>query len=203
MKLLVDTDAFRKLAASGLLHAAVNLLGANPNECGRLPALPHMLKRGQLRSANGSAGCDQMIPIALSMPIVLQADDIWLDKLTQVQAIDIGEAQLFAVGAETGALVMTGDKRALRALKNIADFPDALAGRIVALEAILIALCDRLGPENVRQRVQVLAPSDRMVQSCFSTGNSDPRDGLLSYYGELKGEVEPMVLWNPRPEEQV
>ena len=98
---------------------------------------------------------------------------------------------------------MTGDKRALRALKDVADFPNALAGRIVVLEAILIALCDRFGPEDLRQRVQVLAASDKMVQICFSANHSDPRDELLSFYGELKDEVDPMILWNPRPEENV
>jgi len=186
MKLLVDTDAFCKLAVSGLLPDAVEFLGADLTECGRLPALPYMLEKGRLRTVYGPVRCDGLIPVALSMPIVLQPDDIWLDKLIPIQAIDTGEAQIFAAGAEAGLLVMTGDKRSLRALKDIADFADALAGRIVVLEAILIALCDRLGPEDVRQRAQVLVASDKMVQICFSTGNSDPRDGLLSYFRDLK-----------------
>ena len=200
MKLLVDTDAVCKLAVSGLLPKAVNLLGADVTQCGRLPALPYMLKRGRLRNVYGPSICDELIPVALSMPIVNQYDDVWIEKLMPVQAIDTGEAQIFAAGAATGLLVMTGDKRALRALKDVAVFVDALAGRIVVIEAILIALCDRFGPDEVRQCVQVLASSDKMVQICFSSGNSDPRDGLLSYYGDLTGEIEPIVLWNPRQE---
>lgn len=201
MKLLIDTDAFCKLAVSGLLHKAVNLLGVDLTECGLLRALPYMLKRGRLREVYGPERCDGLIEIALGMPIVDQYSDAWLDKLTPIQAIDTGEAQIFAEAAETGLFVMTGDKRALRALKDVADYADALSGRIVVLEAILIALCDRFGPEKISQYVQVLAASDTMVHICFSTGTSDPREGLTSYYGDLKTEVDPLVLWDPRSEE--
>jgi hypothetical protein len=120
--------------------------------------------------------------------------------LTPVQAIDPGEAQIFAAAAETGLLVMTGDKRALRALRDVAGLADALAGRIVVLEAILLALCDHLGPEEVRSRVQVFAVSDKVVQVCFSTGNQSPSDALLSYYRSLAADLVPLALWDPRPE---
>lgn len=122
-----------------------------------------------------------------------------MEKLTLVESIDPGEAQLFAAAAEHGMIVVSGDKRALRALKDVADFPEALAGRIVVLEAILIALCNRLGPEDVHRHVQPLAPTDMVVKTCFSAPGSDPRDGLNSYFESLASEVEPLVLWSPWP----
>ena len=145
MKLLVDTDVFCKLAVCELLPKAANLFGADLTECGRLPALQYMLRKGRLRAIYGPDNCDAMIQIALKMRIVNQANEVWLDKLTPVHAIDIGEAQIFASGAETGSLVMTGDKRELRALKDVADFADALTGRIVVLEAILLLCATSLG----------------------------------------------------------
>ena len=199
MKLLLDTDVFCKLSAIGLLEAAVDSLGADLTQCGRLPALPYMLKKGRLRTSYGSASCDNMLKIALSMPTIGQASDSWRDKLTSVQAIDPGESQLFATGAETGLLVMTGDKRALRALKDVGDFSDALAGHIVVLEAVLITLCDLLGTHEVRQRAQVLNEQDGMFQICFSAGTPDPLVGLMSYYNQLRIDVAPFVLWYPRP----
>lgn len=202
MKLLVDTDIFCKLGISELLSRAIEILGADIAECGRLAALPYMLKKGGLTTVYDSQKCEDLIPVAQSMSVVSVVDDLWLDKLTHVQSIDIGEAQLFAAGAESGLIVMTGDKRALRALKNIPDFPDALAGQIVVTEAILIALCDKFGSDEIRRCVQDLAESDKMVQICFSAGISDPLDGLLSYYSDLEHELAPMVLWNPRPEGQ-
>ncbi|MCH8205758.1 MAG: hypothetical protein IH956_02005, partial [Chloroflexi bacterium] len=86
----------------------------------------------------------------------------------------------------------------LRALKDVDGFVDALAGRIVTLEALLLGLCDRHGPEDVRQRVQALSTLDKVIRICFSTVNRDPRDGLISYYESLAGELDPLILWNPR-----
>lgn len=74
---------------------------------------------------------------------------------------------------------------------------EALAGRISVLEAVLLALCERLGPEEVRRRIAPIAALDKMVEVCFSTGTSDPREGLRSYYRSLAADVEPVVLWDP------
>lgn len=93
---------------------------------------------------------------------------------------------------------MSGDKRALRALKDIGGFADALAGRIVVLEAIFISLCDHLGQDEMRRRIQPVRSSDRMLQVCFSDGNQDPREALLSYYNSLVTELDPLVLWDPQ-----
>jgi hypothetical protein len=75
MKLLVDTDAFCKLAVSGLLLDAVSLLGADLTECGRLPALPYMLRKGRLRRAFGPEACDALIPLTDKAPVVVQPGD--------------------------------------------------------------------------------------------------------------------------------
>lgn len=200
--LLIDTDAFCVLAAGRLLDDAVNLFGANLSGCARLPALPHMLRKGRLRKKYGDQISDHLIPIAVSIPVIDQPEAQWLDKLTPVQNIDPGEAQLFALAAEKPLAVITGDKRALRALKDVPGFADVLAGRIVVLEAILIALCARLGPTEVSARMQPLVTHDSMIRVCFSPSNPDPKGALLSYYQSLVTEIAPIVLWHPLQEEQ-
>lgn len=197
MKLLVDTDAFCKLGMTGLLQDAALTLGAELGDIRRLPALPHMLRRGSLRKRFGAEACDGLIAIAESMPIVAEPSVVWLEKFTAIDAIDPGEAQLFAVAAESGVMVLSGDKRALAALKAIAGVPAVLAGRIVVLEAVLLALCERLGADEVRRRVMVLARLDKVVGICFSAGNPDPQEALRSYYKSVAAEVEPLVLWDP------
>ena len=137
MKLLIDTDVFCKLQVAGLLSDAAGLLEARLDECGRLAALPHMLRRGRLRKQLGAEVCDALVPVAVGLPVAPQPSDVWLDRLVPIEGIDIGEAQLFAAAADTGLLVMSGDKRALRALKNMGGFPVALHGRIVVLETRL------------------------------------------------------------------
>ncbi|MBI2571908.1 MAG: hypothetical protein HYV63_33270 [Candidatus Schekmanbacteria bacterium] len=198
MKLLVDVDAFCKLQVAGLLSDAAGLVAARIDDCGRLPALPHMLRRGKLRKQFGGDVCEVLISVAEAVPVIPQPSDTWLDKLIPIEGIDVGEAQLFAAAAEGSLLVVSGDKRALRALKDVEGFAGALAGRIVVLEAVLVALCDHLGADAVRDRIAPLAAADKMVQVCFSIGNPSPREALISYYQSLAAELDPLVLWDAR-----
>ena len=197
MSLLIDSDAFCILAASQLLDDTVRLLGANKSGCARLPALPYMLRKGRLRNQYGGPTSDNLIPIAESMPAIDQPDSQWLDRLILIQDIDPGEAQLFALAAEKQFTIITNDKRALRALKDASGFADALAGRVVVVEAMLIALCTLLGPAVVNTRMQSLVSHDTMIRVCFSPSNSDPERALLSYYQSLVTEVNPLTLWHP------
>jgi hypothetical protein len=198
MKLLVDTDVFCKLQVAGLFIEAIGLFAAGVDDCGRLPALPHMLRRGRLRKHLGEDISEALIPMAEAMAVSPQPSDTWLDELIPLEGIDVGEAQLFATAAEVGLLVVSGDKRSLRALKGVDRFVSALNGRIVVLEAVLIALCDRLGVEAVRARIGALAAADTMVRVCFSRENPNPREALVSYYESLAAELAPLVLWEPR-----
>lgn len=195
MRALLDTDAFCKLATAGLLQDAVRLLGVGLHECGRLPALPHMLRRGRLRKLLGEGTCDALIPLAESIPVAPRPGDHWLERLTPVTTVDPGEAQILAAAAEAGLVLVSDDKRALRALKDVPEFAEALAGHIVTIEALLIALCAQLGPEEVRRRVEVLIHLDKMLSICFSPGNPDPRSALVSYHVSLEAELRPLVLW--------
>ncbi len=198
MKLLFDTDAFCKLGIASLLQDVAQIFGAQLQECGRLYALPFMLRKGRLRSLFGGPACDALIPVANALPVMPDPSVAWLEKLTAIEAIDPGEAQVFAVAAERGHPFLSGDKRALIALKIIDDIITVLDGRVVILEAILLALCDRLGQEEMRRRVAPLAAVDRMVAVCFSSGNPDPSTALMSYYRALEMELAPLKLWDPR-----
>lgn len=197
MRLLIDTDAFYKLAVGNILDDAIGLFVTDLRCCGRLPALSYMLRKGRLRQKLGEQLCDHLIPMVESIPALPQPEAIWLDKLASVQAIDPGEAQIYALAAANETMVLSGDKRALRALKDIPEYVGALSGRIVVLEAVLIALCDGLGAAEVERRIQPLVAHDKMVQICFSSENFSPREALDSYYRSLSAELEPLVLWNP------
>ena len=105
-----------------------------------------------------------------------------------------------ANAAEHSVPILTGDKRALQALAKVSGFADALAGRIVTLEGVLLALCNEFGDGHVRAAVQPLLPIDKTVQVCFSSGNPSPRVGLRSYFDSLKREVPPLILWEPPSE---
>ena len=197
MNLLVDTDAFCKLGVAGLLEDAAGVFGVRLPDCGRLPALPRMLRRGALAKRYGRNACDGLIPLAEAMPVLPKPCAAALDPLAANDAIDPGEAQLFATAAELGIPVISGDKRAIQALKHVQEIHAPLARRLVTLEAILLKLCERLGLEDLRRRVGPLAAHDKALGACFSPGNPDPRDGLRSYNGSIVAEVHPLLLWDP------
>lgn len=191
MKLLVDTDAFCKLGKAGLLEDGIRVLGADLHECGRLPALPYMLRKGRLRESYGTETCDALIPVAEGMPVLPQVSASWIDKLASIDAIDPGDAQILSAAAEFNLMVLSGDKRALRAVKDVEGFPDGLAGRVCSFEAVLLALCQDLGTQQVRDRVAPLSALDKTIAVCFSSGSSNPSEGLRSYYESLAKEVRP------------
>ncbi|MFH0943830.1 MAG: hypothetical protein V2A76_01420 [Planctomycetota bacterium] len=200
MRLLIDSDAFCKLGASWLLGDAVAALGASLEECGRLAALPYMLRRGSLPRTYGAAVCEGLVPLAEKIAVVEAPFGPWLERLVPEPAIDPGEAILFATAAAQCLTIITGDTRALRTLKELEGFPDALSGRVVILEAILLSLCRRLGPEVVRERIEPVRQFDTLMRVCFSPGNRAPEEGLISYFRERQAELAPLALWVPEGE---
>lgn len=198
MKLLFDTDAFCKLGISNLLHDVAQIFGATLQECGRLYALPFMLRKGALRKLYGGSASDALLSVVNAMPAFPDASITWLEKITGVVDIDPGEAQVVSLAAEHAWPFVSGDKRALKALKDINEFVPVLQGRVVTLEAILLALCDTMGQDHVRQRVLPLIGLDGMIAICFSPGNPSPTDALSSYFRDLQATLTPLQLWNPR-----
>lgn len=196
MKILIDSDIFCKLGLAHLLEDAIHLFGAELCECERLGPLPHMLRRGSLRNRLGSENSDRLIQLANGVPELSPGGAKWIDRLTPLADIDPGEALLFAAAAEGGHLIMTGDKRALRSVRMAEGLPEALVGRVVTLEAVLLGLCDSLGINRLRKEVEPLLDHDQAAKICFGSGVSDPRDALRAYQAELSIQVQPLVLWN-------
>ena len=197
MKLLIDTDAFCKLGIVGLLADAAGVVGASLSDCGRLAALPYMLRKGRLRRRYGSAACSALISLAETMPVCPQPLSASIEPFALNEAIDPGEVQLFAAAAAFDLMVISGDKRAIRSLKHVGAVHEALAERIAVLDGVLLALCEQLGPDALRRHVAPLSSHDTTVAVCFSLGSSDPRNGLRSYYESLVADVHPFLLWNP------
>ena len=202
MRLLIDSDAFCKLAASDLLSDAVSLFHAELHECGRLPALPYMLRRGGLRRTYGAAVCERLISLAEALPPVEHEATPWLERLAPIPSIDPGEAVLFSVAADLRLPVISGDVRSLRALKRLNGFPEALGGRVVVLEAVLLALCAELGTAAVRAKIASGRLADIVMRICFSPEVREPEVGLSSYLRDRRAELAPLVLWGTGEREE-
>lgn len=197
MKLLFDTDAFCKIGIANLLQDVAQLFGAELQECRRLYALPFMLRKGSLRKLYGGSACDGLLTLANTVPVMPDSSVTWLEKVAGVEAIDPGEAQVFAVAAEHAKPFLSGDKRALNVLKSIGEFVPAVGGRVITMEAVFLALCDRMGQDEIRRRVAPLLAVDQMIAVCFSDTNPCPAYALGSYFRDLQAKLLPLQLWNP------
>ena len=201
MKLAVDTDAFCKLGIANLLKPTASALGIPIADWVRLPALPYMLERGQLRARFGAKKCDALLPVARSVGALGRVDGDLLEKLVTLSDVDPGEALILGAAAAPNVKVLTHDKRALRAVANVPDVATELSGRVIVLEAVLLSLCESFGDGFVATAVEPLHDFDTMVKVCFS-GKSTPKEGLASYYNTLADEVRPLALWKHEMESE-
>jgi hypothetical protein len=197
-QLLIDTDAFCKLAAADLLNETLALLGVGREQCATLPALPYMLARGGLRKKYGEHEADRLRQIASGFSSAPTASSPWLDMLAAETSIDPGEAQLFALAAEHGIRILSGDKRALEALANVPSIHSRLSNRVVTLEAVLMGLANQMTDEKLRQKGIVLGQHDSMARAVFGSVGSPLGDALNSYMRDLESRAKPLDLWRHR-----
>lgn len=121
--------------------------------------------------------------------------------------LDAGESILCAVVAtrRLGALV-TGDKRAICAMELLVDTSptlQAVAGRVVCLEQLFVALLGSRTGRDVRAAVCANAHADRALATCFAcsspeVGLDQCHAGLESYIQNLR-ETAPRMLLRPIP----
>ncbi len=198
--LLIDSDIFGKLGATHLFVDAVVALGAFYDQCRRIRALPHMLRKGSFREHLGPEFAKCLGPLVNSIAPITNPSTDWLDPLRTIPGIDPGEAMLFAAAAEDDqqrSLILTGDKQAVVALKDVVPHRDRLRGRIVTLEAVLIHLLDELSEERLRHDLEPVRHLDGMLGICLNPENPDLLGCLRSYFLGTVKDVEPLVLWHP------
>lgn len=193
-RLLIDSDAFCKLEACNLLNLSLAALGCREDLIQRLPALTHMLRRGPLRIRLGADLADRLLITAQRVPVAPPPTSLALTNRLRAANMDPGEAQLAILAIEQPALLLTHDKRALSIISQEPEFRDALAGKIITVEALLLCLCRTLGTELVRTQIEPYIHLDGMFRACFSSA-SDPIDGLISYISHLRVSVAPLRLW--------
>lgn len=114
--------------------------------------------------------------------------------LAGVAGLDVGEIVLFTAAArDPGALVLTGDKRALETLASDArcrDLARTLEGRILCWEQML-ELALRAAPfEAVRDRVAPRLDVDTATRAIFGSGAASTersvRDAVAAYVADLR-----------------
>lgn len=202
MQLAVDTDAFCKLAGFDLLEPALAALGLGLADCGRLPRLVRQLERAAWLDTVPDLARARLRAIAAALPVATPRDGGWIDRIASSGcALDAGEAALLAVVADGDAvLLMTGDKRALRALASFPELAAVLRGRVVLVEQAALLAIGALGDAEVERRVvgNPFERLDRVLASCLRA--SDRSQALRQYVVDVEREAPAGVLWKPAGE---
>lgn len=204
--MLLDSDAFIILGASGLIKAAGEVFGLDLTRLRRLFPLPLMLEKGKLARKYPPAIREKVRSWCSVVEPVREAPSASTrQRLVGRSYIDDGEELLFGLAFENADhLLVTNDKAALRALcsaPDLADFSKALSGRVACLESVLQALLRNLGVKALSEAVTPIRPHNGMLNAIFSMGTETPLEdcmaGLSSYIEHLRSELGPGFLLDP------
>lgn len=127
-----------------------------------------------------------------------------LEEVAQSSEVDLdgGESQLLAVLIKRSAiLLLTGDKRAIRAIEPVVKaigFEKELIGRVACLEQVVMELIGRHGAEMLHPRVCSEPAIDASLAICFSCASGFCNSenivrALLSYIRDVRSSA-PSIL---------
>ncbi|HYN20686.1 MAG TPA: hypothetical protein VE078_06980 [Thermoanaerobaculia bacterium] len=204
--LLVDSDICIILAAADAFEDVASLLGFNIPAIRRLLPLPRQLRVSKAFRENipedirsiAERHCATIEPLR-EMP----SDSSLLQRLAPYDGIDPGEAQLLAVLAERpSSLLASGDKRFMKtlcAVEDLRDLRDAIAGRVVCLETVVLMCLDKWGISETARRFGPLR-FNSTLKVIFNDGPDTSeehcREGLRSYLKELQGSLGEGLLYS-------
>lgn len=207
-RLVIDSDVFILLAGSDLLMPALSLLGIQPADAQRLPALEYQLQRSSRWARVYPEGVRRMalaacrrIPPLTERP----TSDAALQQLIAVEAIDEGEALVFALMIEQhGLYLASGDKRAMRALAtapHLRQVRDGIAGRVLCLESLLRLLVERQGLEAIADALPPVRDQYQTLRVAFSAGVATTKmsfdAAITGYLTDLIRDTGPGFLYLP------
>lgn len=212
VKALIDNDVLLKGSCYRLLPALVDALPGESHEYGVLGAAPFVIPKSLgrstlVRDATGAlAAFNEFITQSeLLEPSpeeqVLAAE---LEAGAQARALnlDTGESQLAAILISRGVpYLVTGDKRAIRALEELVDALPALraaTGRLQCLEQCVWRLIGQRDDSAIREAICSEPIVDKALSICCSCSGQAPSreelcDRLAGYIDELRAVAARML----------
>jgi hypothetical protein len=193
---LSDNDALIKIAALDLIDAALKALGvSSAKEVFVLPTFKRMVQKNHAYIATraGRDGFNRLVKfVQVARVIDKKPDPADEFAMEGVESIDSGEVMLFAACRNyPESLVLTGDKRAIRAVSEHAacgPIRKLLAGKVVCVEQLVRRILDGGGFDAVRDAVQANQWCDGRLTRIFNHGCTRAAciSGLEVAIGELR-----------------
>lgn len=205
MEALLDNDLLYKLTRYGLLHEFERLLviwGYGPPHK-RIASAPWSLRtvRGKITPDRwpDPAEAETLRQFLFARSSAATGAAAAALTALAVPAFDAGEVQLVAYAMEhPQSRIMTGDKRAIRALCHepaLAAAKAAVGGRIIHLNSVIYALSKRLGWHRIAVAVAA-APVDCELTAIYALANENAihaalRASIATLEAEAPGILAP------------
>ena len=163
MLVLCDNDLILKLAQCGLICELPALLGETPEQMYVTAAARYQLLRKS--ESKGIEYCGNSETYKRLKDFLDRTNELppvhnteILLSLTSVPNIDSGEQLLFAASVELeGAILLTGDKRALESLlsrrESVPEVFEAVKDAVVTFESALLLALVRMGFPSLKQKL--------------------------------------------------
>lgn len=204
VQLLVDVDALCKLAHWRLLSELPYLLGTVWSDCATLTSAKHRARKAKVkpdgRIFRTTAAAEEALWAIEQMQPTLEPNAEGLKDFENVPGIDPGEAVLLsAIATSPSARLLTGDKRALRALASTPNsIRSSYAGKIILVEQVILGALDAHDLAWLRDHVCPEKDVDKTI-SMIMGGRCDAsevsvREGLASHLNELKRLCDPSIV---------
>lgn len=207
--LLLDNDIVLKVASWRLgneMLAGTAFLGRQPAILGvakyvvgnRLAKANYLVNRFAAKLAFDDL-LTEMAAVEPTDEEIAYAAELELAAVAGGFEFDAGESQLLAILVRRHYdALLTGDKRAVRAMEQIA--PSEAGGRVACLEQLIADIVERREVGFARQRVCSEPATDRAITICFSCSNHTPptkkavMSGLSSYCEDLRRDAATILL---------
>jgi len=198
--LLADNDVLLRAAHWDLLGIVPIMGGTDWSGVAVLPSLASRTRRTDPKLFKHAEVAKKLLPCLERCAPLPEPDPGLIDRLQGRIDIDVGEQILFAcAGRAPTAQVLTGDKRAIRAVTELhlqQPLPE-LVGRVLCLEQFLWCALAELGADEMLRRVRQYAELDRGTLAIWGRigekSQAELEAGLESYARDVGG-LPPSLL---------
>lgn len=198
-RVYADNDILLKAAHWQLLDEVPACAQADWTQVSVLDSLAHRARRADRRLFRAPVFSQELLArLAKCAPLPNPPPAI-VAQLQSVTGLDAGEVILVACAiADPESRLLTGDKRALRALAtgSCRSVALALKGRIVCVEHLVHHALDRMGAEALALAIGPYRSEDTAMACIVSPHATEAsiREGLGSYLRALEAETGGLVL---------
>jgi hypothetical protein len=199
-RVLVDNDILLKISA-WQLDAPFLAISTTVAGSPAMLSVARYVVRGKLsrHALNDSTGAERAFDRLCEAMGAIEPELIEIEMAAALEEaaaqagleLDVGESQLVAIlVARRAALLLTGDKRAIRAIASLE--PQDFGTRVACLEQAIWLILAREGVGAIRRCICYEPTVDKALTSCFSCHRNDEvttadiEVGLSSYIGDLK-----------------